>query len=470
MSEIWLSPTQIDTYRMCKRKWAWGYIAGIKSPPNRFAKLGLDVHDVLEEFLKNGTAPDRNTQAGKIAIPGLKFLPSPGQAIVEGKFVWELPEHGFNLTGRIDWREMVPAFGDHKTTSDFKWMKTVEVLETDVQAIIYAAYILYVMNANNVRGRWVYYRTKRTPASKKVDFEFSREHVDAQMVGILETGREMVAWKRGTREATDLPYDAKACDAYGGCFYREKHCNLTSKERLVSLMAQESLKDKLARKKAEAQAQNKPQPQINPPENAQASEPKLPPEQQGLSLKEKLAARKEGEEATAAAPAAPEGGSLKDKLAARKAAQGADAAAHHEAPPAAGQAPPPVTNQAPPPAAQGSLQDKMKARKAAAAAAPPTQAIASPPVEAPAATADVSNSHPFEVLFVDCGPVKSPAYKLIPLAELLEHRVEDKTLAQVIDDAAWPAGTCVSMSLKTPLGQEVFEVLSGRASLVVRGF
>lgn len=424
--QIWLSPTQIDTYRLCKRKWAWGYIAGIKSPPNRFAQLGLDVHDVLEAFLVRGTAPDRATRAGAIAIPGLKYLPAPGAAVVEGKFSWELPGEPFGLTGRIDWREPSdPAFGDHKTSGDFKWAKTPEILAEDVQAVIYAAYILHLTGAASARGRWVYYRTKRTPKAMSVDFEMGRAHVDGQMVGILETGREMVGWKQQTKDAKDLPTDARGCGAFGGCYYRDR-CNLTAKERMMSLMAQESIKEKLARKKAEAQA--KPEPAVNPPENATASEPPQPPEQQGLSLQEKLTARKAGakpEQASAQAEAAPPAKepTLKEKMAARKGGQ-----------PTAG-APPPA------PAPQSQRGQKTAAR----------------------------NPHAFEVLFVDCGPVKSPAYKLIPLAEILEHS-QDGPLAQVVDDSVWGEGACVSMSLKTPIGQEVYEVLSSRAALVVRGF
>ena len=478
-----ISPTQVSTLEMCERKWGWGYIKKIKAPPNKFAQLGLDVHDVLEAFLRHGTAPDRETQVGAIAIPGLKYLPQPGAAVVEGKFLWELPTEDFDITGRIDWRDRasvvqdgverrarivelalageVVQIGDHKTTGDFKWAKTADDLREDVQAVVYAAYYMHLMQVQAVLGRWVYYRTRRTPKALCVDWDITAAEAAPVMARVYAAGRKMVEWHRQHPDVLDMPFDAKGCNAFGGCPYTEL-CNLTSRERLVSLMAQQSLKEKMeARKKAQAQA---PAPAVNPPESQLAPDPAPAPQpqQQGLSLKEKMEAKQAVQPAAPQASAAP--GTLKKNMAAHQAAQAG-------APSPTQGAPPPA-----PTAAGGTLKEKMAARQAAQAGATTTAASSpriqpSPPPQPGQAPAQVPavDMQGFDFLFVDCAPVKSDGLKTIPLSNLLAE-APSGDLGAYLDSQPLPDGIGVTMSMKTLEGQGAYEALSARASHVVRGF
>ena len=256
-----LSASQIDSYLMCQRKWAWRYIAGLRPPPNKYAARGSAVHKVLEQYLLHATPPDRNTEAGAIALPGLKYLPEPGRSIVEEKFDWSLPDEPFDLTGVIDW--VVPpaigelSFGDHKTSSNFAFAKTAEDLRQDVQATLYAYYLMLREGIHQIKGRWVYYHANRPYRAKCVDWQTDLSTALPSFKRVLEAGREMAQWHQQKPEMEDVPINADACDAFGGCPFRE-NCNLSSRERLVSLMAQGSLREKMERRKAANTAEQRP--------------------------------------------------------------------------------------------------------------------------------------------------------------------------------------------------------------------
>ena len=78
-----VSASQIATYRDCARKWWYQSILGLQTPQNASAALGEAVHAQLEKYLNDGTPPDAEKPAGRIAAAGLKFLPTPGTVFTE---------------------------------------------------------------------------------------------------------------------------------------------------------------------------------------------------------------------------------------------------------------------------------------------------------------------------------------------------------------------------------------------------
>jgi CRISPR/Cas system-associated exonuclease Cas4 (RecB family) len=78
-----VSASQIATYRDCARKWWYQSILGLQTPQNASAALGEAVHAQLEKYLNDGTPPDAEKPAGRIASAGLKFLPPPGTVFTE---------------------------------------------------------------------------------------------------------------------------------------------------------------------------------------------------------------------------------------------------------------------------------------------------------------------------------------------------------------------------------------------------
>lgn len=501
-----VSPTQVSMLEMCRRKWGWAYRDKIRGPPNRYAQTGIDVHAILERYLTDATPPDRETLVGQIALSGIKHLPAPGTVEVEGRFFWPMPDEPFDIAGVIDWSDTVgleawkaawvggalieaealqvesalaggvPRIGDHKTTGDFKWVMTPEALRQDVQAMTYAAYKLYQTQADHVVGRWVYYRTGRRRGSKCVDWDATLDQVSETFERVLAAGREIADWHAQGVRAIDMPYDPKGCDAYGGCPYRE-NCNLSSRERLVALMAQQTLKEKMAARKAggapapvpvpaavgapqapaqvaatiaaQAPVTAAPQaapPAINPPEAAVAATMPQAPQpamQQQLSLKEKMAIRNMGGGAVPVPSTQP----------VQVPAPAPQAVAAQPAPVVVQ----PVLTAAPVPQGQP-----------APIAAPVPQAPPVAAAPAPVATYMTPAQAAIDILYVDCAPLKSNGSKVLPLSSLLS--ACGANLAAYLDAKQLPPGHSVNMSLRTPEGAQAYETLAARAVHVVRGF
>lgn len=384
-----VSPSQLDFYRDCKRKWAWRYIAKIPTAPNQWAALGSAVHRVLEDWLRDGTPPDRNTEIGAIALSGIKHLPDPGTVKVEGRFLWELPEEPFDVQGVIDWVQITEAlFGDHKTTGDFKWAKTSEDLRSDLQSTIYAAYLIETHNLDAITGRWVYYRTKGRRASKKVEWQITRAELQEPLENMRTMAREMAKLKAERPDPRSLEFNAEACDHYGGCAFRD-NCDLSSQERFKALMSHVSLKEKMRQKRAERSApppvagsQAITSPSIPPPEEATPAPAPAAPSavDRARALREKMAAQVakrstpepvepkqcQADPVSPPAPEATPATDLKAKMAAKAKAKAVAAPA----------APAPA---APAPEATMSLKEKMAATLRARAATAVGEASELPP-------------------------------------------------------------------------------------------
>lgn len=279
-----LSPTQVDTYRLCPRKWAWNKRDKIKKPSNRFAQRGTDAHDVLDAWLARGEPPDLSTEIGKMVQPGLKLLPAPMSGESEHEFrlttevgIYVMKLDHFKLEREAD--KILVDITDHKTTTDFKWMKSPDDLMQDVQACSYgiAGFKKVAIRAQAegwedmrpvvLRKSWVYYRAGAEgkegskPAARKVQLvvlpegmpvpkkpdDVQAEHFGFMRTpellktfdGIEATAAEMLDHHRAGRMAMDLPYNAGACEAYGGCPYRDDPCILTGREKMRGIMAQE---------------------------------------------------------------------------------------------------------------------------------------------------------------------------------------------------------------------------------------
>jgi len=242
-----VSATQIDTFCDCQRKWAWNKIEGLKPPSAMSAQLGSDVHNRLENFLLKGVL-DTTDRVGKIAEAGITHLPQPGTCNVEKNFVIESEIARYR--GKMDahWvKGAVSHVLDHKTTSDFKWMKTPDVLVDDVQANVYATAAMILDGTNTVDQTWVYYLTSNKPRSKVVRLRVRRDDAEPRFEKIEGIVREMRDIVTQGKRALDLPPSPQTCMKYGGCAF-VSNCKLTTKELTRSLYMQMSLAEKLKAK------------------------------------------------------------------------------------------------------------------------------------------------------------------------------------------------------------------------------
>jgi len=242
-----VSASQIDTFRDCQRKWAWDKIEKVPRLPNAAAQRGTYVHAVLEKYLKTGVLTTDDC-FGEIAAAGIQHLPPPGTVTVERYF--ELESRVGRYRGYMDahWESNGESYVlDHKTTSDFKWMKTEDILRTDVQANIYAAAAMILDKTEVVHQRWVYYLTSGKPRSKKVDITLTLKEAEHRFELLEGTVEEMAKVVRSKKRALDLVPTASACMKYGGCPYIS-NCNLTTEELSRSIFMQMSLAEKLKNK------------------------------------------------------------------------------------------------------------------------------------------------------------------------------------------------------------------------------
>jgi hypothetical protein len=257
-----LSKTQLEAWKLCKRKWGFPYLEGLRGS-NEFATFGTQVHAQLERWLARGVLPDPYLPEGKVAESGLQHLPPPSTPglLVETEVFTITNEsvyHGF-----ADWIEPpvdgVPVIGDHKSTVDFKWSLTPEDLEQDIQANIYARAAMQLYDVDRAEARWIYYRTRGAPKSHVVSRSLTREGVERVFLEVIDplAAEIQAAWEQRPR-VLELEPNPRACNDFGGCPFRES-CSMDAKGRLIAMVAHSGLAAQMkakaeAKKAAEAQA------------------------------------------------------------------------------------------------------------------------------------------------------------------------------------------------------------------------
>jgi hypothetical protein len=260
------SPSQVDAAGLCWRKWGFNKLDLISSPANAAAQRGTDVHAVLESWLRDAKPINFSTDIGKIASGGLRFLPKPKTQVVEDNFAFRTATSIYrglkdfkNLRG-----EPVRKVGDHKTTSDFRWVKDPVKLRRDPQAVIYAVSEIEESRALGVEPErlemgWVYYLAEpKRPKGLKVLLhilpdertpipecppEVRKEHFGVMYYPELYDNfsrhegiaAQMLRYHQEGAKGADLPYNASACQAFGGCPYRNNPCVLTVRQRVQSM-------------------------------------------------------------------------------------------------------------------------------------------------------------------------------------------------------------------------------------------
>lgn len=230
------SPSAISTFQSCHRKWAWSRIGGVKQSSTRSQELGNKVHSQLENYLK-GNSLDFSQPSGEIAACGTHLLPEPSPDLEVEKSV-RFTYNGVGFQGRMDL--VTRDFGkitiwDHKTTSDFGYIKNQQVLATDNQAVVYAAWGF--QSAEQVELRWNYFRTRKPHQARSVVLPMVQEQTHAAMEQLTCTARSMELTLDSGQQPLDLPYNPAECEKWGGCPYRHL-CNLSPEERALGIMTQ----------------------------------------------------------------------------------------------------------------------------------------------------------------------------------------------------------------------------------------
>lgn len=291
------SASQVETFLLCRRKWAFTKIAKLRYPDKPSAALGTAVHSQLEGYLQ-GEPLDfaRPDEAGYIAAAGVHLLPEPGAPgmHIEKGFDFSSTRTRFRWLGRKDLQvddtcifpadpenpdaELggVPGVSDHKSTSGIGWAKKPEDLEFDVQANLYG-YDLLSSSASDAGDLiWTYYQTKGGKKAKRTHLRVLRPHVE-RMFGLIEdVALEMAELEKAgpwvppgdpalAEYVNTITANPSACTAFGGCEHQHV-CELTLKERMRSIMPGISLLDSLKKRAAEQTTETPANPSpVNPP-------------------------------------------------------------------------------------------------------------------------------------------------------------------------------------------------------------
>jgi hypothetical protein len=236
-----LSPSQIDTFRSCARKWGFRKLAGQVEAETKAQAAGKEIHDMLEKYALTGELPDRATV--KFSTPvwrTIPYLPKPDPA-------HRCEQHmRLNLVGGITihgYPDLMPAQGgvvDYKTVSvrtvAFEFAHTPETLMADTQVAIYGFYALtkhplYSTAPSDVKltigFKWIYIERARPFRVRVVEITLNEDQLSASMEGIRATAEKMLGYKRAAAEKSGqdklayvneaIPANSEFCGAYGGC-------------------------------------------------------------------------------------------------------------------------------------------------------------------------------------------------------------------------------------------------------------
>ena len=235
-----ISPSQIDNFLRCKRKWEYEKISSVPTIDRPWFQFGHEIHKALEDHTR-GKPQEQELQGQQRIIfeaaleSGL--LPPQGTPV-------EVTRAGIltryvMLQARADWVWEHPngytLLGDYKTTSDEKSEWYYSTLQENTQAIT-NAWLLYRSGAKEVRARWIYCHKKRKKRKvvwmhEAADELLTRETVDQYMGDVVIPVAESItahrfSAARGRR--VRLPMSLRVCEDWTNtisCDYCERCFN-----------------------------------------------------------------------------------------------------------------------------------------------------------------------------------------------------------------------------------------------------
>lgn len=236
-----VSPSQISLWRMCRRRWAWKYLAGLPEPQHPSAALGEEVHHLLEDWEKEGKVPEGGARADGIALKMIDHVPTGEGLSVEQKM--RFAYGGVMWSGRKDLEyrdDATLVVHDHKTTSDLKWAKSAEELREDPQGIMYAFEAFQRHPDDSLRLDWLYGTTGAKTRIRKVSLTVLRDDVEhAMRTEILPVGQDLALLKENPVDPLTLEPSPAACSKFPpvGCPFVERCTDITSGDHLAAALS-----------------------------------------------------------------------------------------------------------------------------------------------------------------------------------------------------------------------------------------
>lgn len=234
--------TGLSSLVLCKRKWAWQYVAGLESEGSTATRFGVEVHRQLEEYVRHGrpidflTRPDEAECAQALLELLRREVPHFMTGAPERKFSRQMSGGAWEYAGTMD-LEVPPSaectdwtLVDYKTTSSIsRWAKNETVLRGDPQPVVYAGeFFSRHPDVDRLRMLWLYVQ-RDNQETLPVSFTFTFSDwvkgalsLSGDVAWILETcarAPSRTFFDKTVAFVKSLPYDSSACSAFGGCEY-----------------------------------------------------------------------------------------------------------------------------------------------------------------------------------------------------------------------------------------------------------
>lgn len=268
------SPSSIKLAKQCRRAWALCYVDRIRKPEvqwedvlawqawragelqerpavepqggQRSAACGTRVHLYAEWYLTGAATADADVYGprrlidweslpGQVLSSMLQHLPPAGSVAredVEREFTIDVD--GVPFKGLIDlWVADALEVWDHKTTRDIRQYALLpdavarelgepeRSVKDDLQACTYVLRRAKDMpGADAVTVRWTYAETDRSRRSLPVVQSIPVAHAQRVCADAANLARTLTY-----TTSDEAPANGLACDDFGGCWYRGRHCN-----------------------------------------------------------------------------------------------------------------------------------------------------------------------------------------------------------------------------------------------------
>lgn len=220
-----VSPSAITTWESCQRKHWYKYVAGIPEPepePGGPLATGTQIHAEIEDWLKDGKAPEHPSVVQFATEGGLRAASAGGGLLVEHPkdYALGILAAGVPVAGRIDFLDASDpervTITDWKSTSSFARNKSPDELARDTQLVVYgrAVFEKLVPEAQTVTLGQTYlltsgvgWRRSKTDPLTRADLEPAYAAVEQTVERMKVTAAELDP----ALVATDL----RTCYKYG---------------------------------------------------------------------------------------------------------------------------------------------------------------------------------------------------------------------------------------------------------------
>jgi CRISPR/Cas system-associated exonuclease Cas4 (RecB family) len=242
------SPSQLSTWRMCRRKWFYASVLKLPQPETGSTVLGSRCHAFIEKWIlrEDVEMPADLAKILRSVVEDPFYLALRARNDVQVETMADSIFETFKMNGRVDchWPDVDDPdhwfIMDHKTSKDpGKYAKSVGEAETDPQTICYAYDVLVKQKVSKVTIIYAYINTQKSVPVQFVYARHTRESLEALLPEMAYDLAGMHKVRENPHEDA-VPRTTSACWQFGGCPFRERCFQSTSNPDESSTNAQQS--------------------------------------------------------------------------------------------------------------------------------------------------------------------------------------------------------------------------------------